>query len=107
MQEPALVGAVLILLMQPDRGGQLQAEEAAQPTLPLEGTVLITVADRDKSEVLAVARRFAELGFRILATAGTRAFLASKGIDSTPVQKVHEGRPNIEDAVKKHLEEKK
>ena len=54
-----------------------KAQEAAEQRLPLEGTVLITVADRDKPAVLEVARRFAELGFRIMATEGTHDFLAA------------------------------
>jgi carbamoyl-phosphate synthase large subunit len=76
-----------------------KAEEAAQPTLPLEGSVLITVADRDKADVLAVARRFAELGFRIKATQGTHALLTENGILAEPIFKLREGRPNIADAL--------
>jgi len=76
-----------------------KAEEAAQPALPLEGSVLITVADRDKSDVLAVARRFAELGFRIKATQGTHALLTANGIVADPLLKLREGRPNITDAL--------
>jgi len=76
-----------------------KAEQAAQPPLPKEGTVLITVADRDKSAVVDVARRFAELGFRIKTTQGTRAFLAEHGIETEAILKLHEGRPNIVDAM--------
>ncbi|MDD1652550.1 MAG: ATP-grasp domain-containing protein, partial [Methanomicrobiales archaeon] len=76
-----------------------KAEEAAQARLPLEGTVLITVADRDKSAVLQVARQFAELGFKIRATQGTHVLLAGQGIPSEPILKMHEGRPNIVDAI--------
>ena len=76
-----------------------KAQEAAQPPLPLEGTVLITVADHDKPAVLEVARRFAELGFNIRATKGTHALLAQHGIASEPISKMHEGRPNIVDAL--------
>ena len=76
-----------------------KAEEAAQPPLPQEGTVLITVADRDKPEVVAVARRFADLGFRIRTTQGTHALLAHHGIRSEPILKIAEGRPNIADAI--------
>ncbi len=76
-----------------------KAEEAAQPPLPLEGSVLITVADRDKAEVLAVARRFAELGFRLKATQGTHALLTENGIAADPIFKLREGRPNITDAL--------
>jgi len=76
-----------------------KAEEAAQPTLPLEGTVLITVADRDKPDVLAVARRFAELGFRIKATLGTHSLLTENGIAAERINKMREGRPDIVDAL--------
>jgi len=76
-----------------------KAEEAAQPTLPLEGTVLITVADRDKPDVLAVARRFAELGFRIKATQGTHSLLTENGIAAERINKMREGRPDIVDAL--------
>jgi carbamoyl-phosphate synthase large subunit len=76
-----------------------KAEEAAQPPLPLEGTVLITVADRDKPAVVEVARRFAELGFRIKATQGTQALLAEYGIPAELIFKMREGRPDIVDAL--------
>ena len=76
-----------------------KAQEAAQQRLPAEGTVLITVADRDKPGVLDVARRFAELGFHIKTTKGTHDYLASNGIESDVLLKMREGRPNIVDAI--------
>jgi len=76
-----------------------KAQQAAKPPLPLEGTVLITVADKDKPGVLEVARRFAELGFKIKATHGTRDFLAQQGIAAESILKMREGRPNIGDAI--------
>jgi len=76
-----------------------KAQDATGLCLPLEGTVLITVADRDKSAAIEVARRFSELGFKIRATKGTQAFLAEQGIDSTEILKMREGRPNIADAI--------
>jgi carbamoyl-phosphate synthase large subunit len=76
-----------------------KAQEAASQHLPLEGTVLITVADRDKPAVVEVARRFAELGFRIKATQGTRMLLEAHGIPSELILKMREGRPNITDAI--------
>jgi carbamoyl-phosphate synthase large subunit len=76
-----------------------KAQEATQLKLPLEGTVLITVADRDKPAVREVARRFAELGFGIKATNGTSAFLADAGIACEPIHKMREGRPDITDAI--------
>jgi carbamoyl-phosphate synthase large subunit len=76
-----------------------KAQEAIVP-LPTHGTVLITVAERDRSLICEVAKRFASLGFNIRATSGTHAFLASHGILSEPILKEHEGRPNITDAIK-------
>jgi len=76
-----------------------KAEEAAQPALPVEGTVLITVAEKDRPGVLEVARQFDRLGFRIRATEGTQRFLADNGVRCEPIKKVYEGRPNIIDAV--------
>jgi carbamoyl-phosphate synthase large subunit len=77
-----------------------KAQVAAGQLLPMEGTVLITVSERDRAGALEAARRFAELGFSIVATDGTRKFLASNGVGSSPILKVHEGRPNIADAIK-------
>jgi carbamoyl-phosphate synthase large subunit len=77
-----------------------KAQEAAQQLLPTTGTVLITVADKDRLAVLEVAKQFAELGFRIRATIGTHQFLASRGVTSQVILKMHEGRPNIADAIK-------
>ena len=76
-----------------------KAQEAAQQRLPLEGTVLITVAKRDRPAVVEVARQFAQLGFRILATRGTATCLKSHGIAVQVVKKTHEGRPHIVDHV--------
>jgi len=77
-----------------------KAEEAVQQVLPSEGTVLITVSERDRTGVLDVARGFAELGFKIKATNGTHKFLTGQGIESEPILKMHEGRPNIVDGIK-------
>ncbi len=77
-----------------------KAEEATQQVLPSEGTVLITVSEKDRAEAVDVARRFAELGFKIKATNGTHKFLTGRGIPSEPILKMHEGRPNIVDGIK-------
>ncbi|HWQ52331.1 MAG TPA: carbamoyl-phosphate synthase large subunit [Bryobacteraceae bacterium] len=77
-----------------------KAQEAAQQALPLEGTVLITVAERDRPRAIEVARHFEALGFRIMATSGTAAHLTAHGIASQVVKKTHEGRPDIVDHVK-------
>lgn len=77
-----------------------KAEEAAQLRLPTEGTVLITVSQNDRPAVLEAARLFKELGFSIRATEGTHQFLAENGVESQLILKMHQGRPNILDAVK-------
>jgi carbamoyl-phosphate synthase large subunit len=77
-----------------------KSQAATKTPLPLEGTVLITIADRDKSRIVDSAKRFDEMGFTILATGGTNRFLTEHGIKSTPIKKLHEGRPNIIDALK-------
>ena len=77
-----------------------KAQEATGQSLPGEGTVLITVENADKSGMLEVARAFEKIGFKIRATEGTHKILATKGIASEPILKMHEGRPNIVDAIK-------
>ncbi len=63
--------------------------------------MLLTVGERDRDVRLAgAARRFAELGFRLLATDGTLRFLAANGVVAERILKLHEGRPNIVDALK-------
>jgi len=76
-----------------------KAQAGAKQFLPTEGTVLMSVARRDRPAVLRAARKFADLGFRILATEGTCRFLIEQGIDARPIKKLHEGRPNIADAI--------
>ena len=78
-----------------------KAQEATKGTLPMEGAVLLTVCERDRSDKLAAAaRRLKEKGFKLLATSGTAAFLSECGIEVEPILKMHVGRPNIVDAVK-------
>jgi carbamoyl-phosphate synthase large subunit len=77
-----------------------KSQEATQMVLPLQGNVLITIADRDKEGIIKPAKEFQDMGFTILATDGTHKFLKSHGIGSELIKKVHEGRPNIVDAIK-------
>jgi len=77
-----------------------KAQEATRQMLPSEGTVLLTVADPDKPGTVEVARRFHDMGFKIVATRGTQEFLAKDGLDAEIVNKRHEGRPDIVDAIK-------
>jgi len=77
-----------------------KAQEAAGQRLPDEGTVLVTVMERDRPRGLLVARAFESLGYRILATSGTGSYLAANGVACQTILKLHEGRPNIEDAIR-------
>ncbi|NCC51006.1 MAG: carbamoyl-phosphate synthase large subunit [Spartobacteria bacterium] len=77
-----------------------KAQDAASATLPVEGCVLISVSSKDRPDVAQVARDFIDAGFRIVATEGTRAFLAEQGIEAQRILKTHEGRPHIVDAIK-------
>lgn len=77
-----------------------KSQEATQSCLPVKGTVLITIADRDKNRIIETAHNFNDMGFRIVATGGTRKFLEEQGIKAELILKVHEGRPNIVDAIK-------
>ncbi|HHX39583.1 MAG TPA: carbamoyl-phosphate synthase large subunit [Armatimonadetes bacterium] len=74
-----------------------KSQVAAGTALPLEGTVLITVATRDKQAVLPAAKKLAEMGFTLLATEGTCRFLQEHGVAAQPVRKLYEGRPNLLD----------
>ena len=76
-----------------------KAEEATQTRLPLEGKVLISVNDRDKSELVEVARGFHECGFEIIATGGTYDMIVGAGIPAVKIFKLQQGRPNVLDAI--------
>jgi carbamoyl-phosphate synthase large subunit len=76
-----------------------KAQEATKQGLPTEGAVLLTVSKRDQASVVEVAKRFDNLGFTIKATKGTHDYLAGQGINSELIMKIHEGRPNILDAI--------
>jgi len=78
----------------------LKAQDAIKQALPCEGAVLITFAEPDKPVGLKAARKFEELGFEIIATGGTQKFFTDNGIKARPILKMHEGRPNIVDAIK-------
>jgi len=77
-----------------------KAQEAAGITLPTEGTVLITVAEKDKKKnIVEAAKRFKEMGFKVIATEGTKGFLEKYKVEVDFVKKMHEGRPNIVDVI--------
>jgi len=80
-----------------------KALEATKSILPLSGKVLISVAESDRPQALKVAKELRDLGFKIVATKGTNAYLIDNGVESEFIFKIHEGgRPNIEDAIKNH-----
>jgi carbamoyl-phosphate synthase large subunit len=76
-----------------------KAMVASGVAVPNRGTLVLTVADRDKPEAAELARGFARLGFNIHATKGTADFLAAAGIPATRVGKISEGSPNIIDFI--------
>ncbi len=76
-----------------------KAQEATQSKLPLEGTVLVSVNNKDKEESVEVAKIFAECGFNIIATNSTCKLLNENGVAATKVNKLTDGRPNILDMI--------
>ncbi|MEE0420997.1 MAG: carbamoyl-phosphate synthase large subunit [Lachnospiraceae bacterium] len=76
-----------------------KAQEATQVKLPLEGTVLISVSDRDKGELIEVAKGLYDCGFKIIATGSTYDRIVEAGMNAVKIAKINEGRPNILDAI--------
>jgi carbamoyl-phosphate synthase large subunit len=81
------------------RSAFAKAQLGAGSKLPTQGTVFISVKDRDKTAAADLARRLAALGFDLLATDGTASYLAEKGLDVRRINKVLQGRPHCEDAL--------
>ena len=77
----------------------LKAQEATQTAIPTEGTVLMSVSDRDKNEAAKVAQEFVDAGFKVVATKGTCDLLNAEGVAAERINKLGEGRPNILDAL--------
>ena len=74
-----------------------KSQLAISSGLPTEGTVLISVAPRDRQAIVPIARRLAAMGFRLLCTSGTGKTLNEHGIEVEITRKIHEGRPNVLD----------
>ncbi len=74
-----------------------KSQLAANSALPRSGKIFISVADRDKAEIVAVGRALAEMGYRLLSTRGTAKALREAGIDVVEIPKIQEGRPNLLD----------
>jgi carbamoyl-phosphate synthase large subunit len=77
-----------------------KAELAAGQVLPQKGKVFISVKNRDKRAMIFIAKKLSDFGFRIVATRGTAKALSQNGIPVEMIRKVHEGRPNVVDAIK-------
>ena len=73
---------------------------ASNINVPNEGAILITVADLDKAEAVEIAKGFADLGYEIMATAGTKGYLEEQGVPVRLANKLGEGVPNIIDEIK-------
>ncbi len=78
----------------------LKSQLAAGQNLPRDGTVFVSVKNKDKRTVGLIAKRLEELGFRLIATAGTAKALQGYGVHAAPIKKIHEGRPNVLDLIK-------
>ncbi|MFH1218027.1 MAG: carbamoyl-phosphate synthase large subunit [Pseudomonadota bacterium] len=76
-----------------------KSQFAAGQPIPQSGTVLFSVRKDDKNDILPVARQLAELGFSIMGTSGTAAFLNENGVTCTSINKISEGRPHILDKI--------
>ncbi|MBC7844776.1 MAG: carbamoyl-phosphate synthase large subunit, partial [Gemmatimonadaceae bacterium] len=76
-----------------------KAQLAAENALPRSGAIFVTVNDHDKATVAPIVKRFHAMGFRIIATSGTAAFLIAQGVPADKVFKVHEGRPHALDLI--------
>ncbi len=77
-----------------------KAQIAAGQKLPTQGTLFISVTDHDKLHVAEVARKFVDMGFKLVATAGTADVIEAGGMACERVYKVKEGRPNVVDLIK-------
>ncbi len=77
-----------------------KSQSASGNSLPIEGTVFISLTDIDKQFAKDIAQNFADIGFQIIATGGTHKVLVDNGIDAQKVLKISEGRPNIDDMIR-------
>ena len=77
-----------------------KSQIAAGQNLPIKGNVFISVKNQDKRNIVFVAKKLADLGFKIMATSGTADALSNNDIEVKTLPKLHEGRPNIIDLIK-------
>jgi carbamoyl-phosphate synthase large subunit len=78
----------------------IKSQIAAGQNLPHKGNIFISVRDKDKKEIMPIAKKLRNLGFQICATSGTAAVLKKNGIEVSVLPKIGEGRPNILDLMK-------
>ena len=76
-----------------------KAQEATQTRLPDSGTVLLSVNDKDKAELIEVAKGFVECGFKLMGTGRTCDVMVAAGLPAEKVCKINEGRPNVLDKI--------
>jgi len=81
-------------------GAYIKSQIAAGQTIPKNGNVFISVHDRDKRDIVFIARKLKDLGFKIYASGGTAAVLEKNNIPAKVLPKINEGRPNILDLMK-------
>jgi carbamoyl-phosphate synthase large subunit len=77
-----------------------KSQMAASAPLPLKGTIFVSVAKQDKPVVAPIAKQFAEMGYKLIATSGTASYLREHGIEVDVIPKIQEGRPNLLDKMK-------
>ncbi len=77
-----------------------KAQLGAGMRMPQAGTVFISVKDADKPKILPAMKKLVEMGFKLVATGGTQRYFEDKGIPSTKINKILEGRPHVVDAIK-------
>lgn len=77
-----------------------KSQLSAHQDLPQTGSVFVSMTDRDKQAAIPIAKELIDLGFKLVATAGTQKVLEAEGFEVTPVLKLHEGRPNVLDLIK-------
>jgi len=76
-----------------------KAQLGAGVTLPVKGSVFVSVKDHDKPALAVISKKLHEMGFRILATSGTAKVLSDAGVPAETINKVVEGQPHIVDAM--------
>jgi carbamoyl-phosphate synthase large subunit len=77
-----------------------KSQLAATAPLPTSGTIFLSVSDRDKPDLVPIARELAGMGYKLISTHGTATLLARHGIEVEEIRKIQEGRPNLLDHLK-------